>query len=356
MNVAPTAAIANPPTTSPEGTPIALTGVVTDPSPVDVAAGFAEAWTVTKNGSPFATGTGAGFSFTPDDNGTYTVTLSATDKDGGVSAPASTTIVVFDVAPTAAIANPPATSPEGTPIALTGVVTDPSPVDVAAGFAEAWTVTKNGSPFATGTGAGFSFTPDDNGTYTVTLSATDKDGLGSSTSATITVTNVAPTVQINGDSSGVRGQVRHLGISVTDPAAADTVAGFNSTINWGDGTPAQSVASSRDRRRARVHAGGYVYGVGQGCRQGRWRDHGELVDRNPRRGARARPQRSHLDGPGGGRHDRPGHDSVCQRLNPGERPSGPQRRRRWARSSQRDGSSPSARPGTIRSRFPARST
>ena len=58
------------------------------------------------------------------------------------------------------------------------------------------------------------------------------------------MTNVAPTVQINGDSSGVRGQVRHLGISVTDPSAADTAAGFNSTINWGDGTPAQPVASA----------------------------------------------------------------------------------------------------------------
>jgi ELWxxDGT repeat protein len=178
------------------------------------------------------------------DDGSETITVTVTSAVGA-SGSGSETISVLNVAPTAAIANPPASSPEGSPIALTGVVNDPSPVDVAAGFAEAWAVTKDGSPFASGTGPGFSFTPDDDGTYIVTLIATDEDGgVGAPASTTINVTNVAPTVQVVGDSSGVRGQVRHLSVSVTDPSAVDTAAGFTSTINWGDGTPAQPVAPS----------------------------------------------------------------------------------------------------------------
>ena len=40
---------------------------------------------VSKNGNLFASGSDANFSFTPDDNGSYVVSLTATDKDGGVS-------------------------------------------------------------------------------------------------------------------------------------------------------------------------------------------------------------------------------------------------------------------------------
>ena len=286
FDVAPTAAIAGPPASSPEGSPIALTGVVTDPSPVDVAAGFAEAWTVTKNGSPLATGTGSGFSFTPDDNGNYIVTLSATDKDGGVSAPASTTIVVFDVAPTAAIASPPASSPEGSPIALTGVVTDPSPVDVAAGFAEAWTVTKNGSPLATGTGSGFSFTPDDNGNYTVTLSATDKDGgVSAPASTTIVVFDVAPTAAIaSPPASSPEGSPIALTGVVTDPSSVDVAAGFAEAWTV---TKNGSPLRHRNRLRLLVHTRRQrqLHRHAQRDRQGRRRQRtGEHDDRGLRRG------------------------------------------------------------------------
>ena len=66
---------------------------------MDTAAGFTYAWVVTKNGSPFASGQRQRRSrFTPDDNGTYVVSLTATDEDGGIGTD-SKTIAVTNVAP-----------------------------------------------------------------------------------------------------------------------------------------------------------------------------------------------------------------------------------------------------------------
>ena len=132
-----------------------------------------------------------------DDNGTYTVIVTVTDKDHG-SGSNTFTVSVANVAPTAAITGAPASSPEGTPISLGSTATDPSHADTTAGFTKAWSVTKNGGAYASGTGAGFSFTPNDNGTYVVTFSATDKDGGTGADQKTIDVTNVAPTAAITG--------------------------------------------------------------------------------------------------------------------------------------------------------------
>src|SRR5262249_36008691 len=141
-------------------------------------AGFTYAWSVTKDGSDYAKGTAANFSFTPDDNGTYVVTLTATDKDGGISPAAQTTILVDSGRRTASVTGAPATghSPEGTASSLGSSVTDPSPTDTAAGFSFDWVVTRNAQLYTYGSEATISFTPNDNGTYVVYLLATDKDG------------------------------------------------------------------------------------------------------------------------------------------------------------------------------------
>ena len=229
-NMPPTAAITGAPATSPEGTAINLGSTVTDPSSVDTAFGITMAWSVTKNGSPFASGSGASLSFTPNDNGSYVVTLSATDKDGGVGND-SKTITVTNVPPTATITGAAVSSAEGTTITLGSTVTDPGSADTAAGFTFAWSVTKNGSPFASGTASNLSFTPDDNGTYLVSLSVTDKDGGVGSDSKTITVTNVPPTASITGaPATSPEGTAINLGSTVTDPSAQDTATGF--TVAW----------------------------------------------------------------------------------------------------------------------------
>src|SRR5205814_1394189 len=66
----PTVSINGAPISSPEGTAISLT------SSVLPAGTYTYAWTVTKNGNPFATGSTSSLTFTPNDMGTYVVTVS----------------------------------------------------------------------------------------------------------------------------------------------------------------------------------------------------------------------------------------------------------------------------------------
>src|SRR5262249_50802731 len=221
---------------SPEGTAISLGSTVTDPGAADTSAGFTYAWSVTKDGAAFTSGTAADFSFTPDDNGTYVVCLLATDKYGEPSAGKQGTVPADNVAPTATITGAPASghSPEGTAITLGSSVTDPSPVDTAAGFSYDWVVTKNAQLYTSGSEATISFTPDDNGTYVVYLLATDKDGGTSPKMHTnILVDNVAPTASITGvPASGHSPEATaiSLGSTVTDPSPVATAAGF--TYAW----------------------------------------------------------------------------------------------------------------------------
>jgi PKD repeat protein len=224
-NAAPTATAAGAPPNSAEGTAINMTGSATDAGSADT---FTYGWTVTKNGSAFKSGSGASFTFTPTDNGTYVVTLTATDDDGGSDTDAKT-IIVNNVAPTAAISWAPTSSPEGTAISMTGSATDPGSLDT---LSFAWTVTKDGSPFATGAAASFSFTPDDDGAYVVGLTVTDDDGGTGTANKTIAVTNVAPTMLISGPAWASDGSQYSLQLSWQDPGD-DTITQW--TINWGDG-------------------------------------------------------------------------------------------------------------------------
>ena len=232
-NVAPTAAITSP-LSSPEGTAITLASTVTDPSPVDQAAGFTYAWTVKDpTSTTVATGILASITFTPVKVGNYTVSLTATDKDGGVSPAATATINVTNIAPTVTITGAPASSPEGTLISLTGNVSDPgSAVET---YRYTWNVSKNGvAGFATATTTiasltnPFSFTPNDPGSYIATLTVTDGNGGTGTASASIAASNVAPTVTI-----GLPGGPYNPGVSVTVTGnAPDPSAGETYTYSW----------------------------------------------------------------------------------------------------------------------------
>jgi len=232
-NVAPTAAITGAPASSPEGTRIDLTSTVTDPSSADTAAGFTYAWTVTKNGSAYASGTASSFSLTPDDNGTYVVALEATDKDGGKGTD-SKTIAITNVAPTAALAN---NGPvfEGSPATVSfSNQFDASPADTAAGFHYSFALTPAGLAATYGgatDGASEPFTFDDNGSYTVYGRIFDKDNDYTQYTTTVVATNVAPTAAITGaPASRPEGTEIDLTGTVTDPSSADTAAGF--TYAW----------------------------------------------------------------------------------------------------------------------------
>src|SRR5262249_60902967 len=129
----------------------------------------------------YSSSSGSSYSFSPNDMGTYVVTLTATDHEGA-NGSTSQTISVMNVAPTAN-AGGPYTGTTGTPIQFTGSATDPSSVDsttYAWNFGDGSTSTQQ-NPTHTYTAVG---------TYMVTLIATDSHGAASaaaSTTATVVV-------------------------------------------------------------------------------------------------------------------------------------------------------------------------
>jgi hypothetical protein len=100
-NLPPTPTIVGP-NNGVEGSILRFTGSATDPSPSDVDAGFTFAWWVTRDGVRYASGTGPDLSFVPDDNGTYIVELTATDRDGG-AATVGNSVVVANLPPSSPV-------------------------------------------------------------------------------------------------------------------------------------------------------------------------------------------------------------------------------------------------------------
>jgi hypothetical protein len=216
------AAINGAPDTSPQGSRIDLFGAVSGEGPI-----VSRAWTVTKNGQPFASGSGEAFSFTPGLDGTYVVRFDVTNA-AGETASDTKTIQVTNVPQIAAsITGAPTSSPEGAAITLDGHVSGASSQFVVT----RWEVTKNGQLFATGISGAFSFTPDNEGEYVVKFVADDGRNIATDTK-TIAVTNVAPIVSLSGPSSGVRGQTLDFNLSFAD-AGADT---WTVSLKFDDGS------------------------------------------------------------------------------------------------------------------------
>jgi hypothetical protein len=238
-NVAPTPTISGLPSgnTSPEGSPINLTATATDPGTADTAAGFTFAWSVTKNGNSFAAGAGAAFGFTPDDNGTYVVTLQATDKDNGTGT-ANGTLVVTNVGPTqVSVSATPATISAGETTTLSGTFTAPGAQDthtVAIDWGD------GSAPTALSLAVGvFSFSAahaypssrPGNAPFTITATVTDKDGGRASASAGVTVLGVPPQVAIGGGLPAEGVIVEGMPLTLT-AAAMGPVTGQGVTFAW----------------------------------------------------------------------------------------------------------------------------
>lgn len=170
--------------TGPEGTQISLSANITAPG---AGGPYTYAWTVTKQGSgtPFATGTSSSFSFTPDDNGTYNLSLTVTDS-ATQTGQVQQALTITNAVPTATIIGAPTSGNVGTQIDLTSTVTDPGALDTT--FTYAWTVMVGSTQVASGTSSTFSFTPTTPGSYDVTFSATDDDSGNDTDQKSITIT------------------------------------------------------------------------------------------------------------------------------------------------------------------------
>ncbi|MFW9787566.1 MAG: Ig-like domain-containing protein [Candidatus Thorarchaeota archaeon] len=155
-----------------------------------------------------------------------TVTVEVTDGEFYVAA--STTLTVYNVAPTA-YAGPDLWTEEGMSFAFHGLITDPGALDT---HTIVWDF-GDGSSVVTGT-----LDPThiyvDNGVYVVTLTVTDDDGGVGTDTMTMYVNNVAPVVDAGPDQTIDEGDIVIFGGSFTDPGASDT-----HTFVWdfGDGSP-----------------------------------------------------------------------------------------------------------------------
>jgi PKD repeat protein len=180
------------------------------------------------------------------DVGTYLVTVTVTDDDGGVG---STTVpvVVRNVVPSLAGYWDSDEIHEGGSYTGYGQVLNPS--------RDTWTVTvdygdgsapEELSPSYNGYYGGFelSHVYDDNGLYTVTLTLKDDDGGSATHTVEVWVHNVAPTVTAAHDSPRYWGTPVHLVGTATDPSQADTRAGFTALWTLGDGTTASGLTTA----------------------------------------------------------------------------------------------------------------
>ena len=172
--------------------------------------------------------------------GTYTVTVTVSDKDGGATS-VSTTVTV-DAPPTVTIGGP-YTGAEGSPIAISASANDSD----GGPLGRTWSLSYLSDPGATCALTGTSsldptLTCTDDATATVTL--TVEDGINSpvAASTSISVGNVAPVIaslQVPSSPVAVNTTFSAQGM-FTDVGSNDT---HTATIDWGDATSSSAAVS-----------------------------------------------------------------------------------------------------------------
>lgn len=240
LNQPPTAD-AGGPYSGDEGSAVSFTGSGTD--------GDGDALTFSWDFGDGNTATGASPSHTYADDGSYDVTLTVEDGNGGVTT-ASTTATIANVAP--AVDADGDTIDEGGTFTGSGSFTDPG--------ADTWTATVD---YGDGSGvqplalSGKTFQVSrsypDNGTFTITVTVTDDEGGSGSDGAAVTVVNVAPAVAAGADAGVFSGEAYDLSSTFSDPGVNDDP--WTYTVDWGDGT--SDSGSSSDQSAAIT--GGHTY-------------------------------------------------------------------------------------------------
>jgi hypothetical protein len=163
--------------------------------------------------------------------GTYTVTVTVNDKDGGVSS-ASAQLVVN--APPNASAGGPYSGVEGSPVTLSGSAGDADGDAVST----SWGITFSGGPgtaciLAGSTTLTPSITCNDNAAVTATLTVSDGVNAPVTSSAAVTIANVAPGVApLTVPTTPVgTGTTITVSTTFTDAGTNDT---HTASVNWGD--------------------------------------------------------------------------------------------------------------------------
>ena len=171
------------------------------------------------------------------DNGTYTVTVTVTDDDGGVGSD-TLSVTVDNVAPVV-VAGDDQTVNEGDTVTLASTFTD-------AGSGDTHIATINWGDGTSDTAINPATSPlapthvyADNGTYTVRVTVTDDDLDEHFDELTVTVSNLAPVVLTGADQQVDEGDTVSIAPTFFDAGSGDT---HTATISWGDGTPNDTIA------------------------------------------------------------------------------------------------------------------
>jgi PKD repeat protein len=207
--------------------------------------GVNDAWTATVN---YGDGTGPQpLALNPDKtfalshlyvtNGSFTVTVTVQDADGGVGS--DTTVVLINNRAPEVSAGRDATIPEGSSFAGSGSFSDPS--------STTWTATVDygdGSgpqPLSLKADKGFDLQHvyNQNGSYTVTVVVMDDENGKGSDTVVVTVSNVAPVVNAGPDATINEGGTFSSAGSFTDPGVNDS---WTATVDYGDGSGSQPLA------------------------------------------------------------------------------------------------------------------
>jgi extracellular elastinolytic metalloproteinase len=253
-NVAPTvgALVLSSPSIN-EGDVVTLDGSFTDPGTLDthtvsISWGEGSANTVISLPAGVLTFSGASHQYLDNQpgNAPYAISVTVTDKDGGVSPTATTSITVNNVAPANVNLSLSATSiNENDSVSLSGSFTDPGTLDthtvtIAWGDGSANSTVNLAAGVLSFSGVSHQYLNNPagqpNGSFPITVNVADKDG-GVSPAATtsVTVNNVSPanvSLALSATSINENDSLT-LGGGFTDPGTLDT---HTVAINWGDGS------------------------------------------------------------------------------------------------------------------------
>ncbi|MFG6439490.1 PKD domain-containing protein, partial [Roseateles sp. LKC17W] len=255
-NVAPTAPVSGANTVV-EGTAYTLNvGTVVDPGQ-DTIAGYSINW---GDGTPnsnftaaewaaaggvfthvYADGVGAG---TP-----RTISVTASDEDGSFTI-GSKTIGIVNANPGLSLAGAAATNEGATyALAITGsdVNADTLSYSIDWGDGSPAQVVTAAQLATLGGSVGHVFADDQDGPVnttarTITVTASDEDGGSTQATRVVDVNNVAPTLALGGSGAATAGQAYTLNLGARVDPGQDTATSY--IINWGDGSPAQTVAAA----------------------------------------------------------------------------------------------------------------
>ena len=231
-------------------------------------------WTLTKDANVVAEGFDPAFTFTPLDDGDYSVALKVTD-DAQLVATRTESVVVHNVDPVLVVA-PDQMVDEGELLDLSAIGAPPLGLFIDDGVLDTHTVTVNWgdslvdeTPTLFGSAGSFALggthTYADNGVYTVTVNVVDDDGGSDTESFSVTVKNVAPTATFGNNGPVDEGSSAIVSFSGQfDPGTDDTAAGFgyaydlnnDGTFDFGDGTYAGSVTNDSQMVTAALLADG----------------------------------------------------------------------------------------------------